>query len=720
MVLSYVNLFTPDVSCLDLGNAISPSHPNGSALSDTEPQVLNDPLALIAELRAHSEQQRAIADLGRSAILSDDLQALMDEAVATVTCTLDMEFTKLLELQPGGDDLLLRAGIGWRPGLVGKARVPANIDSLAGYTLLASEPLIVNDLRTETRFRASRLLTEHGVVSGVSVVIRDRGKPYGVLGTHTTQRRSFSDDDVRFVRAVANIIGLAIQRQRNLDALEASEARYRSLAESTPAIVSTSDARGNLTYLNNRWYEYTGLPRDASEEARLAAIHPDDMPAVRERLRHALHGDEAAYTLEFRLRNALGEYRWHASRVVPLRDDRGQVTGWLNSSSDIHDQKLLEESLRDAADRLRRAQQAGRLGSFDWHVDTGDLIWDGVEEVHGMPRGSFGGTLDDYLRDVHPDDVQLVQETLRRAVEQGEPVSVRYRIVTPVGEMRWVEGKGDVERDAAGAITRVVGTCQDVTERRRLIEELQEANDAKDEFLSLVSHELRTPITTIYGNAEVLERRGAEIEEAARTEALRDIRISATRLSRIVTNLLVLARMDRGMEAEREPTLIRRIAERLIQEHQRMYPARPLELDAQVPLTPIMAARDYIEIAIRNLLSNAEKYSPPLEPIAVSVTIEGDDLVLSVADRGIGITDEEAKRLFTAFYRSRRAAEHAGGIGVGLAVCQRVIEAEGGRIWAEPRDGGGSVFSFALPIMSPEDEDPDTPADEDEAAIARR
>ena len=673
----------------------------------SEPQVLSDPLALIAELRARSEQQRTIADLGRSAILSEDLQALMDEAVATVTRTLDTQFTKLLELQPGGDDLLLRAGTGWRPGLVGNARVPANTGSLAGYTLLASEPVIVSDLRTETRFHASKLLTEHGAVSGISVVIRDRGVPSGVLGTHTTQRRSFSDDDVRFMRAVANIIGLAIQRQRNLDALELSEARYRSLVESTPAIVSTSDSRGNLTYLNSRWFEYTGLPRDATEDERMAAIHPDDVPPVRERLRRALRGDEAAYVVEYRLRNANGEYRWHGSRVAPLRDDRGHITGWLSSSSDIHDQKLLEESLRDAAERLRRAQQAGRLGSFDWHVDTGELIWDGVEEVHGMPRGSFGGTLDDYLRDVHPDDVELVQETLRRAVEEGEPVSVRYRIITAAGEMRWVEGKGDVERDVAGAVTRVVGTCQDVTERRRLIEELQEANDAKDEFLSLVSHELRTPITTIYGNAEVLERRGMEIEEGARTEALRDIRISATRLSRIVTNLLVLARMDRGMEAEREPMLIRRIAERLLQEHQRMHPARPLELDAQVPLVPIMAARDYLEIAIRNLLSNAEKYSPPLEPITVSMTIEDEDLVLSVCDRGIGITDDEAKRLFTPFYRSKRAAEHAGGVGVGLAVCQRVIEAEGGRIWAEPREGGGSVFSLALPIMSPEDEDPD-------------
>ena len=676
-----------------------------------EHEVLSDPLSLIAELRARSEQQGAIADLGRSAILGDSLQGLMDEAVATVARTLDMEYAEVLELLPGGEELLLRAGCGWRAGVVGEARISADLDSPPGYALLVSEPVIVRDLRTESRFHGLPLLFEHDIVSGLSVVIRDRGVPYGVLGAHTTRERGFSDDDVQFTLGVANIVGLAIQRHRSLDALQLSEARYRSLVESTPAVVSTSDASGTLTFLNSRWYEYTGLPRDATPEERFEAMHPDDMPPIVERLRKALDGDEAAYIVEFRMRNAAGEFRWHASRIAPVYDDAGGITGWLSVSTDIHDQKMLEQSLRDAAERLRRAQQAGRLGSFDWHVKTGELIWDGVEEVHGVAPGSFGGSLADYLRDVHPDDVRAVQETLHSALRQGEPLDLRYRIVTPAGETRWVEGKGDVERDASGAVVRVVGTFQDVTERRLLIEELQEANQAKDEFLSLVSHELRTPITTIYGNAEVLERRGLEIDEEARTEALRDIRLSATRLSRIVTNLLVLARMDSGVEADREPTLMRRVVERLLLEHARMHPARPLAFDAEIPLTPIMAAHDYLEIAIRNLLSNAEKYSAPLEPITVKLTLEDGEVVLSVYDRGIGITPEEARNLFTPFYRSKRAAEQAAGVGVGLAVCQRVIEAEGGRIWATPREGGGAQFSFALPIMEPEAEDPDVGGD---------
>jgi signal transduction histidine kinase/ActR/RegA family two-component response regulator len=175
---------------------------------------------------ARARQQETVASLGELALRERDLQKVLDETTARVAQTLEVEFCKVLELLPGGEQVLLRAGVGWRPGLVGSARVSAGSDSQAGYTLSLDAPVIVDDLRTEQRFRGPPLLVEHAVVSGMSCIIRGpQGEPWGVLGTHSTRRVEFTRDDVSFLASVANILGHAIQRERVESALRESDRR---------------------------------------------------------------------------------------------------------------------------------------------------------------------------------------------------------------------------------------------------------------------------------------------------------------------------------------------------------------------------------------------------------------------------------------------------------------------------------------------------------------
>ena len=176
-------------------------------------------------------QQQVIADLGQHALAGADLDTLMDEAVHLMRDTLGVDLVKVLEALPSEEDLLLRAGVGWKKGLVGKRRVGGGTGSHAGYTLLSAHPVIMEDLRTETRF-TEPLLNEHKVISGMSVLIEGRGgKPWGVLGAHTRDKRTFSQDDIHFLQAVANIIAEAIQRQQTRVDLERSLDRTRDLYE---------------------------------------------------------------------------------------------------------------------------------------------------------------------------------------------------------------------------------------------------------------------------------------------------------------------------------------------------------------------------------------------------------------------------------------------------------------------------------------------------------
>jgi signal transduction histidine kinase/DNA-binding NarL/FixJ family response regulator len=183
------------------------------------------------ELWSRTRQQSAVADLGVRALAESDLQAILDEAVALVARTLRVEYCKVLELLLAGDELLLRAGVGWKEGLVGSGRVGAGLDSQAGYTLVSGEPVIVEDLREEKRFGGPPLLHEHGVKSGVSVIIRGSEAPFGVLGAHTRDRRVFTRDDASFLQAVANVLATAVEREESQEKLrDIQEAERRRMA----------------------------------------------------------------------------------------------------------------------------------------------------------------------------------------------------------------------------------------------------------------------------------------------------------------------------------------------------------------------------------------------------------------------------------------------------------------------------------------------------------
>jgi PAS domain S-box-containing protein len=183
------------------------------------------------ELRIRAKQQEVVARLGAQALTELGLQRFFDDSVRTIAETLEVELVKILELVPGDAELLLRAGTGWLPGLVGTALVSTDRNSQAGFTLASGGPVIVENLASETRFGGPSLLHQHGVVSGLTIPIAGRdGRTYGVLGAHTTRRRNFSENDVSFLAAVAHMIAGAIQR-RQLDQrheLMIRELRHRS------------------------------------------------------------------------------------------------------------------------------------------------------------------------------------------------------------------------------------------------------------------------------------------------------------------------------------------------------------------------------------------------------------------------------------------------------------------------------------------------------------
>ncbi|MDH3674156.1 MAG: GAF domain-containing protein, partial [Anaerolineae bacterium] len=204
-----------------------------------------------AELKARARQQAAIAELGQRALVGSNLSIVMYEAVSLVTKTLNVEYAGILKYIQDENSLLLRSGIGWHEGLVGQAKIEATKGSPAGYALLTGHPVIVENLDEEKRFDQPPLLHEHGVVSTMSVIIQGRDEPFGVLGGHTTRRRTFTEDDIHFLQAIANVLASAIDRKEAEGQLVQRNRELLSLQSAGAAIMSSLDPKHVLNAVNS-------------------------------------------------------------------------------------------------------------------------------------------------------------------------------------------------------------------------------------------------------------------------------------------------------------------------------------------------------------------------------------------------------------------------------------------------------------------------------------
>ena len=244
-------------------------------------------------------------------------------------------------------------------------------------------------------------------------------------------------------------------------------------------------------------------------------------------------------------------------------------------------------------------------------------------------------------------------------------------------------------------------------ERAAMHAQEREAQQLQEAFISVISHELRTPITTILAGSRLLRRR---LGDDANAEGLAgdlaaDIEAESDRLFRIVEDLLVLSRLERhNLSIAQEPVHVAHLAGRVVASESRRWPLHHFVTPERDPIRVVRGEETYIEQVLRNLLANAAKYSPPGSTVEVRLDDHPDGVAVRVLDDGPGIARAEVEQLFTLFYRSPQTAATAAGAGIGLFVSRQLVDAMGGRMWAQRRRSGGSEFGFSL-VTYPSDED---------------
>jgi PAS domain S-box-containing protein len=431
-------------------------------------------------LELYANRQALVAELSCIALAGTDLTTLMNSAVTLIAQSLKVEYCKVLELLPNGEALLLRAGVGWQPGLVGKATVGADINSQAGYTLLAAEPVIVNDLRTETRFTGPQLLHDHQVVSGMSVIIHGLERPFGVLGAHTIQARNFSPDEIYFLQAVANILATAIDRQKMEDALKKSEQRWQLAVQGTNDGIWDWNVKTSEVFFSTRWKKMLGYEEEEISnhlDECLTRIHPDDIVRVKQVIEDHFAKRIPFYISKHRVRCKDNTYKWILARGQAQWDEDNNAIRMVGSYTDITESKLAEEQLHQSEERFQIVVRATNDVVRDWDLLTNQVWWN--QNVQTLGYSTENISLDTkWWRDrLHPEDKIRVVSSMNAATKNGQQFwSNEYRFLRGDKSYADILDRGYVVYDNTGKAVRMIGVMMDMSGSKRVEEELLKQN----------------------------------------------------------------------------------------------------------------------------------------------------------------------------------------------------------------------------------------------------
>jgi PAS domain S-box-containing protein len=502
--------------------------------------------------------------------------------------------------------------------------------------------------------------------------------------------RRYRPDDLAFAEELAGRAASAVQNSR----LFRDVSRYKRILDATLDAVFMFDPTSlRLSYVNQGAIDQLGYDAGAllATTPTMLAVDLDD-DGLRLLLRPLIEGrmESRTITLTFRHRSGRRLPVEVLLQHVVLPGEPGRIVAIA----------------RDIDDRVQAQARLQRLAEAE-HARAAELN----AVIRAMGEGVVVCGADGAISLTNPAAEELFPDAASRTYDEilarFEPGPAAPALGTRGGPVELLL-RGDAERwiemstypVAARGTTggpefnhgETIVLLRDVTLARQ-------RQAVRDTFIGVLSHELRTPVTTIYAGSKVLAR--GSLEESVRRSVFDDIHIEAERLHRLVEDVIALTRFgEEEAEIGDEPVLLQRILPGVVRSEEVRWPGVSFGLHIASGLPTVVADATYVEQVVRNLLSNAAKYSGPQAHVEAVVESAGDEVLVRILDDGPGFPPSEADRLFDLYYRSPSTAATASGAGIGLFVCARLIRAMGGRIWATPRPAGGAEFGFSLRVMA--------------------
>jgi protein-histidine pros-kinase len=451
----------------------------------------------VTESRA--KQQSALAELSQSALQSSELDILLEESLVFVAEVLQIRHCEVLEFEPGKDRFLLRTGLGWKPGSVGMATVSASREFQAGYTFLTQRRVVVDDYGLDTPFLLSPLLEAHKIRSGITVPILGDGRPFGVLGAYSSSPRSFTPDDINFLRSISNIVATAMQRKRDEEAVMRSEALFRGLLESAPDGMAIVDSRGCMVIVNKETERLFGYQRSELVGQKIEVLVPERYRQFHPGHRSGFFGDPRVRPMGvglelFGLRKDGSEFPVEIS-LSPMQTPDGMVV--TAAVRDVSERKKAEAEIKKLNVQLEEAlRRSDRLAA------TGRLIASLAHEINN-PLASLTDILFALdLQEGLTEDSKLLLQTAKKELDR----------LTNIAKETLAPHRGSGERVKIKA-TELVDASLESFHRR--IDEGHihvERRYETDALIEVTPNELRQVFTNLISNSIDAMPQGGSLE----------------------------------------------------------------------------------------------------------------------------------------------------------------------------------------------------------------
>jgi two-component system CheB/CheR fusion protein len=499
-------------------------------------------------------------------------------------------------------------------------------------------------------------------------------------------------------------------------ALNEDAEQLRFVVNAVPALIAYLDQDARYVWANEAYRRWLGHPPDEIPGRHVSEVlGAAAWASVRPYVQRALAGEEV--TFDYQLVHDSGLPRDRRVTYVPHRDAGGMVRGFVVLSHDLTEIRTTERALRRSEHMLEHSQSTAHVGSWELTFPQGggppdpdSLRWsDEAYRIFGHEPGAVATTPSFFFECIHPEDREAVRAASRRGAERGEPFEKEYRILRPDGTVRVVHAWSRFEREGGHAV-RMLGTCQDITERKaaeleiqRAQEDLREADRRKDEFLAMLCHELRNPLAPILTAVQVLDRTGPGHEKmASKYRAV--IARQVQHMKRLLDDLLDVARVSQGkIELRRETLELGALLLQAVEVSRPRIAEKRHELSMKLPPVPLPLDADPTRLVqvFANLLNNAAKYTDAGGHIALHVTTEDGEAVIAVRDDGVGMRPELVPRAFDLFVQETRSLDRSqGGLGIGLTMVRILVKMHGGSVRAfSDGPGRGSTFVVRLPLV---------------------
>jgi PAS domain S-box-containing protein len=552
--------------------------------------------------------------------------------------------------------------------------------------------------------------------------IRQRDGQYRWVLDHGQPRFTPQGQFTGYSGALVDITEL----QETAEALRQSEERFRMFGRATNDAIRDWDFATNLVWWNEGLQTLFGYPTDETTSRAdwwQRHIHPDDRERIWAGIKVDIpHGH--FWSDEYRFLRADGTYAYVYDRGYVVHDANGRPVRLIGAMLDITARKEGEQALRDSEERLRMALDGGQIGTWAWDLATNAVRWGGhAYRVFDLAPGTFGGTFDDLLDLVHPDDRPALVDAVNHAIDLSLPFDVEFRTSSHGSQARWIASQAQVYCDERGKPARMLGVVQDVTERKRLESQFLQAQKMEGigRLAGGVAHDFNNLLTAILGYIEMGTRRLAPDNPAH--EYLHSIRHAAERSAALIRQLLAFARrqiteprlVDLNVLIGQTHELLRRVIGEDIE----------LRASTRPDLGAVRLDPAQFEQVLMNLVINARDAMPDGGILSIETAdveldehyarqhqsvLPGSYVMLAVSDTGIGMTEEVSSHLFEPFFTTKPPGK---GTGLGLATCYGIIKQNGGHIWVYSEYGRGSTFKIFLPRASgsPAPEPPLDPTD---------